>query len=56
MTGAEPGEALTLYGQGGRRLLTLTADDKGQAQFAYLPKRYGPPARAPTSTTRRSVT
>ena len=40
VTGAEPGEALTLYGQGGRRLLTLTADDKGQAQFAYLPKRY----------------
>jgi predicted acyl esterase len=40
VTGAEPGQALTLYGRGGRRLLTLLADDAGQAQFAYLPRRH----------------
>jgi uncharacterized protein len=40
VTGAEPGEPLTLYGQRGRRLLTLLADDQGQAHFAYLPNEY----------------
>jgi hypothetical protein len=37
VTGAEPGQPLTLYGSGNRRLLTLRADDAGQAHFAYLP-------------------
>jgi predicted acyl esterase len=37
VTGADPGQPLTLYGQGGRKLLTLRADDPGQAHFAYLP-------------------
>jgi hypothetical protein len=40
VTGAEPGEPLTLYGtsgEGGRKLLTLRADEHGQAHFAYLP-------------------
>jgi predicted acyl esterase len=40
VTGADPGEPLTLYGQRGRRLLTLLADDQGQAHFAYLPGEY----------------
>jgi predicted acyl esterase len=40
VTGAEPGEPLTLYGAGGHKLVTLLADDAGQAQFAYLPPRY----------------
>jgi uncharacterized protein len=40
VTGADPGEPLTLYGQRGRRLLTLLADDQGQAHFAYLPDEY----------------
>jgi predicted acyl esterase len=40
VTGAEPGEPLTLYGRGGRRLLTLLADEEGQAHFAYLPGEY----------------
>jgi uncharacterized protein len=40
VTGAEPGEPLTLYGRRGRRLLTLRADDEGQAHFAYLPAEY----------------
>ena len=40
VTGAEPGEALTLYGVGRRKLLTLLADKDGQAQFAYLPPEY----------------
>ncbi len=37
VTGAEP---LTLYGRGGkggRKLLTMEADERGQAHFAYLP-------------------
>ena len=37
VAGAEPGQPLTLYGRGGRKLLTLRADDQGQAHFAYLP-------------------
>ena len=45
VTGAEPGQPLTLYGRApgarsGRRperLLTLLADDHGQAHFAYVP-------------------
>ncbi|MGH9228283.1 MAG: CocE/NonD family hydrolase [Acidimicrobiales bacterium] len=37
VTGADPGEPLTLYGRRGRRLLTLLADEQGQAHFAYLP-------------------
>jgi uncharacterized protein len=37
VTGAEPGQPLTLYGRRGRALLTMIADDEGQAQFAYLP-------------------
>ena len=40
VTGADPGEPLTLYGRRGRRLLTLLADDQGQAHFAYLPGEY----------------
>ena len=40
VSGADPGEPLTLYGRGGRRLLTLRADDGGQAHFAYLPDEY----------------
>ena len=37
VTGAQPGQALTLYGPRGRERLTLLADDAGQAHFAYLP-------------------
>lgn len=37
VTGADPGQPLTLYGTGGHRLLTLLADEEGQAHFAYLP-------------------
>jgi uncharacterized protein len=37
VTGATPGQPLTLYGEGPRRLLTLLADADGQAHFAYLP-------------------
>src|SRR5262245_15372609 len=37
VTGASPGEPLTLYGDHRRKLLTLIADQQGQAQFAYLP-------------------
>ena len=37
VTGARPGEELTLYGGHGRELLTLIADADGQAQFAYVP-------------------
>ncbi|HEY8527082.1 MAG TPA: CocE/NonD family hydrolase [Acidimicrobiales bacterium] len=45
VTGAEPGQPLTLYGRGPgdppgrrpRRLLTLLADEHGQAHFAYVP-------------------
>lgn len=47
VTGAEPGQALTLYGRGGRKLLTLLADEEGQAQFAYLPKRHATVASGP---------
>jgi uncharacterized protein len=37
VTGATPGEPLTLYGPRRRKLLTMLADDQGQAHFAYLP-------------------
>jgi uncharacterized protein len=37
VTGAAPGQPLTLYGQHGRKLVTLLADAHGQAHFAYLP-------------------
>jgi uncharacterized protein len=40
VTGADPGEPLTLYGGNGHRLLTLLADEEGQAHFAYLPGEY----------------
>lgn len=40
VTGAEPRQALTLYGRGGKKRLTMLADDEGQAQFAYLPERH----------------
>ena len=38
--GRRAGPAAHPLRAGGNRLLTLTADDKGQAQFAYLPKRH----------------
>ena len=37
VTGAEPGQPVTLYGTGDRKLVTLLADDEGQAHFGYLP-------------------
>ena len=37
VTGATPGQPLTLYGPRRQKLLTLLADDQGQAHFAYLP-------------------
>ena len=37
VTGANPGQPLTLYGGPRRKLLTLLADADGQAHFAYLP-------------------
>jgi predicted acyl esterase len=40
VTGAEPGQPLTLYGSGRRKLLTLLADEHGQAHFAYVPPRH----------------
>jgi uncharacterized protein len=48
ITGAEPGQPLTLYGlrpddppgRHPRRLLTLLADASGQAHFSYLPGRH----------------
>src|SRR5690606_3954240 len=40
VTGAEPGQPLTLYGPGRRKLLTLLADEHGQAHFAYVPPRH----------------
>ena len=45
--GAEAGEPLTLYGTGRRKLLTLEADDAGQAHFAYLPGEYAQVASGP---------
>jgi uncharacterized protein len=38
--GAEPGQAVTLYGPGQRKRLTLLADELGQAHFSYLPARH----------------
>jgi uncharacterized protein len=37
VTGATPGQPLTLYGPRRTKLLTLLADELGQAHFAYLP-------------------
>lgn len=37
VTGATPGQPLTLYGTRHRKLLTLLADADGQAHFAYVP-------------------
>ena len=37
VTGAVPGQPLTLYGAPHRKLLTLLADADGQAHFAYVP-------------------
>ena len=37
VTGAAPGEPLTLYGPGRDKLVTLLADEDGQAHFAYVP-------------------
>jgi len=37
VTGAEPREHLTLVDGQGRRLITLVADELGQASFAYVP-------------------
>ncbi|MEZ5371617.1 MAG: CocE/NonD family hydrolase, partial [Microthrixaceae bacterium] len=37
VTGAQPGEALTLVDDTGAERLTLLADDAGHAHFAYLP-------------------
>ena len=37
VTGAAPGEPLTLYGERRTRLVTLLADAQGQAHFAYVP-------------------
>jgi uncharacterized protein len=47
VTGAQPGEPLTLYGTGKRKLITLEADDAGQAHFAYLPGEYAEVASGP---------
>lgn len=38
--GAEAGEPLTLYDAAGTRLLTMLADEQGQAHFAYVPTEY----------------
>jgi uncharacterized protein len=37
VTGATPGQPLTLYGPRRRERVTLLADERGQAHFAYLP-------------------
>ncbi len=37
VTGADPRAELTLYDAAGERLLTIVADDLGQAHFAYVP-------------------
>jgi predicted acyl esterase len=37
VTGAEPKQALTLVDEGGRRLITLIADNGGNATFANIP-------------------
>jgi hypothetical protein len=47
VVGARPGEPLTLYGTGQRRLITLEADDAGQAHFAYVPGEYAEVASGP---------
>ena len=40
VTDAEPGAQLTLVDEEGSDLLTLGADDRGQAVFAYIPDQY----------------
>src|SRR5262245_66494278 len=47
VTGAEPGEPLTLYGSGQHKLITLEADEAGQAHFAYVPGEYAQVASGP---------
>lgn len=37
VTGAEPGQPLTLYDAGGDELLTVTVDEVGRAHYAYVP-------------------
>jgi uncharacterized protein len=37
LTGAEAGQPLTLYDVSGEELLTMAADEKGRAHFAYIP-------------------
>ena len=37
VTDAEPNEPLTLFGEDGTEMLTVVADDLGQASFQYLP-------------------
>ena len=59
VVGAEPGEHLTLVGDDGP-LLTLIADDLGQAHFAYLPAEHltlqsGPEADLPEVAGGRAV-
>ena len=48
VTGATPGQPLTLYGSGRQKLLTLLADDHGQAHFAYLPPEHATVQSGPT--------
>lgn len=40
VTSADPGEPLTLYGRDDKRLLTIIADEHGQAHFAYVPDKH----------------
>ena len=40
VTGANPGDKLTLIDAGGAKLITLLADKYGQANFAYIPDRW----------------
>ena len=59
VTGADPGEHLTLVGDG-EPLLTLIADEHGQAHFAYLPADHvtiesGPEADLPEVAGGRAV-
>ena len=54
VTGAEPRTPLTLYGDDGRRIVTLITDAWGQASFNYLPNEYlvhatGPEIGLPTT-------
>jgi uncharacterized protein len=48
VTGATPGQPLTLYGPRQQKLLTLLADELGQAHFAYLPPEHATVQSGPT--------